>query len=447
MTRQQRHSDEAIYLSRRMKFLKLIRGELAIFVTPPEVNRSRDQVYPYDTASDFFYLTGFAEPRAILVLCGLPQGPRSLLYLQERDALHERWNGERLGLKRARKRFRVDEVRDIVNFEADLSKLLLNTHVLHYTPGIHAHYDQVIWKEFSSTVAPRFQRPNIFKDARLITSEMRFVKDKFEIQSLRHAADITARGFLQFLPHAREMTSERHAAETLESVFAKLGAHGLAFATIVASGRNATTLHHQPGHQPLWKRELVLVDAGASYRGYAGDITRTFPVNGKFTSPQAEIYDLVESAVTVGTSKAKPNSTLDDIHEAVVKHLTKGLIDLRLLKGTVSEVISSGGYKKYFMHRTGHWLGLDVHDISPITLTNSAGTTLYAPASIRPLVPGNAFTIEPGLYFDPRDPSIPEKYRGIGIRVEEDILITPTDCEVLTSSLPRKRTEIEELLA
>jgi len=447
MSRPQRQLEESVFVSRRLKFLRQIRGEVALFVAPPEVSRSRDQTYPYQTSSDLFYLTGFSEPEAALVLSGAAQGPRSIVYLRDRDPLYERWNGERLGSKRAKKIFRVDEIRNIATLSQDLPQLLAHAHTLHYTPGVNPEFDTLVWKQFSSSTAPRLQQPNILKDARLITSEMRFVKDRNEIQNLKHAADITARGFLQFLPRVSEMTSERHAAESLEGVFAKLGAHGLSFPTIVAAGRNATTLHHHPQLQPLWKRELVLIDAGASFRGYAGDITRTVPVSGKFSAPQAAIYDLVCSAVSFAVGKAKPDVSLDDIHEGVVKHLTKGLVDLKILKGSVPDLIASGAYKKCFMHRTGHWLGLDVHDISPVTVTNSSGTSVYVPASMRPLVPGNAFTIEPGLYFDPRDTSIPEAYRGIGIRLEEDVLISSGGCEVMSAALPIKRDDIEQLFA
>lgn len=447
MGRTNKNLEESIYLSRRLKLIRQIRGDVALFVNPAELTKSRDQSHSYQSGSDFFYLTGFNEPEAALVLSGAAQGPRSIIYLRERDAVFERWNGERLGIKRAKKLFRVDEVRNIDQLAQDLPQLLLHARSLHYTPGLHAEYDALIWKQFCTPLAPRLQQPNIFKDARLITSEMRFVKDRNEIRNLKHAADITARGFVQFLPHVGSMSSEKHAAETLESIFAKLGAHGLSFPTIVAAGKNATTLHHQPQLQPLWKRELVLIDAGASFRGYAGDITRTVPVSGKFSGPQADVYDLVHSAVTLAVGKAKPDVSLDDIHEAVVKHLTKGLVDLKVLKGSVADLISEGAYRKCFMHRTGHWLGIDVHDISPVTVTNAAGTSLHAPASMRPLVPGNAFTIEPGLYFDPRDTSIPVAFRGIGIRLEEDVLVTSSGCDVMTAALPIAREDIEQLMA
>jgi len=446
MSRPSANAEEGIYLSRRTKLLRRIKGEAALIVSSPETTSSRDQSYDYRYDSDLFYLTGFAEPECALLLLGTSQGPRSVLFLREREPLQETWHGERLGLKRARRRFQVDEIRDIARLKTDLPALLTNTRALHFAPGVNPACDEFIWNLFKTSTGPRLQFPNAIKDVRLITSEMRFVKDRVEIQGLRHAADITARAFLMLLPHLHEVTSEKHAAAMLEGFFSKLGAHGLAFPTIVASGRNAVTLHHTPLLQPLWKRELVLIDAGASFRGYTGDITRTLPVSGKFTGPQADIYDLVHSAREAAVAKSRPEVSLDDIHETAVKQITRGLVDLKILKGNVPELIAQGKYRKFFMHRTSHWLGLDVHDVSPVSYTGQSGATFYLSASMRPLVPGNAFTIEPGLYFDPKDLSIPAAYRGIGVRIEDDILITSSGCEVLSSKLPSKRDDIEALL-
>ena len=270
---------------------------------------------------------------------------------------------------------------------------------------------------------------------------MRFVKERSEIRALKHAAEITSKAMLLLAPRIREAANEVHAARLLESFFSKLGAHGCAFETIVASGRNATELHHRPQLQPLWRRELVLIDAGASFRGYAGDVTRTFPASGKFSEPQAQVYDVVHAALEQGKAKTRPGATLEDIHETVSRCLIKGMLDLGILKGNAAQLYSSGEFRRFYMHRTSHWLGLDVHDCAPVSFNGRA-----MPASLRPLVAGNVFTIEPGLYFDLKDETVPLAYRGIGVRIEDDILVTPTGRDVISDGMPSARSEIEALM-
>ena len=430
--------EESHFLARRKRLLKLIRGSVAIFVSAHGTGESHPP-----SAKDLFYLTGFEEPDSALILLGNSKGPRSILYLRERDPQSERWNGERLGIKRAKKRFAVDEVRDFSKLSDDLRDHLSGINTLHYAPGSNSHIDSAIWRIFRGTPAPRLSAPNILSDSRLLTSELRWVKDKQEIQAIKHACDITARALVETLPRLKDCTSEKHAAQVLESQFTRLGAHGLAFSTIVASGRNATVLHHKPTLQPLWRRELVLFDCGSSFNGYASDISRTVPASGRFTAQQADVYDVVLAARDRAVERAKPGATLDEIHMAAVRQLVRGLIDLGILRGSVSDNVESGNYKPFYMHRTGHWLGLDVHDCSPIT--NPTESTLPLPAQLRPLVPGCVFTIEPGLYFDLKDDSIPVEYRGIGIRIEDDLHITVDGSEILSNLAPLQRDEIEAL--
>ncbi len=431
---------ESCYSLRRKRLLRQIKGEAALFVAAPHVTSGRDLHYPFEQATDLLYLTGINEPQIALVLLGTSKGSRSVLYLRDRDPEHEKWNGERIGLKRAKRRYRVDEVRDISTFAKDLPQLLSGLQTLHFSPGINSEFDQTVFSLFQSSVGPRLNTPHTLRDARLITSEMRFTKDRTEITALRRAAEITATGFQMLLPRLKEATSEFHAAQMLEAFFARAGGHGLAFPTIMASGKNATILHHEPTLQPLWKRELLLIDAGAKFRGYCGDITRTVPVSGKFSEPQGEIYDLVNSALNAAITKAQPGNTLDDMHEVAVRTLVRGLLDLGILKGNAGQIIASGEYKRFYMHRTGHWLGIDVHDISPVTIGSR-----FVPSILRPLAAGNAFTIEPGLYFDPKDDHVPLQYRGIGVRIEQDVLITPSGHEILSDGIPTDREEIEKL--
>ena len=428
---------ESVFAGRRKKILRHLKGSVAIFVSPPAAIKSRDQEFPFFPNTDFFYLTGFQEPESVLLLFGTSKGTRSILYLRERREAEERWTGERLGLKRAKRKFLVDEVRDITNFAKELPGLLRGYTQLYYAPGTHQTYDNLIWSLFRNPVAPRIGQLHTLKDSRLLTAEMRLIKDRLEIQNIRHAVDITARAICQTLRELKSCASEHHAASLIESHFSKLGAEGPAFETIVASGRNATTLHHKPGHQPLWKREFVLFDVGALYKGYAGDITRTVPASGVFSTPQAEVYDVVAEALAVGLSKSYPGGCLDDIHHATIRSLTSGMLSLGILKGNVHQLVAQKAYLRYYMHQTSHWLGLDVHDISP---TIAGGEEF--PSSLRPLQSGMVFTIEPGLYFAPDDETIPKQFRGIGIRLEEDVLITNSGHEVLSRGIPIAREDI-----
>lgn len=435
---------QSVYLGRRKRIVKQLRNSAALFASPADSGRSFEDAGAHGGPKDFYYLTGFTEPDSALVLLGNTRGPRSLLYLRDRDQSDERWHGERLGVKRARRQFAVDEVRDIASLKADLPALLSSSASLYYAPGSNPALDGLIWNLFKQPGGPRATGPHSLVDSRLLTSEMRFVKDREEIRAIRHACDITSRALLWLIPRTREFASERHAAQLLEGQFTKLGAHALAFPTIVASGRNATVLHHSPRLQPLWRRELVLFDCGAAFQGYASDISRTYPASGRFSPAQADVYDVVLQAHAKGIEKACPGASLDDIHQAATRALVKGLVELGVLRGSAASNLERGTYRRYYMHRTGHWLGLDVHDAGPVILPGDANSLV--PSALRPMQPGCVFTVEPGLYFDPRDESIPVAFRGIGIRIEDDVLVTNDGCEVLTATVPTARAELEALL-
>jgi len=437
------HESEDVFAARRQAILKNIKGEAALFVSQAKQTISRDLSYPLRQDSDFFYLTGIKEEPAALLLLANSSGPRSVLFLRERNPEMERWEGETLGIKRAKRRFQIDEIREYKDLRTSLSSYLRNSEMLYYGLGTHPSVDRLIIDFLSSQIGPHVNRPNGLIDSRLLTSEMRFVKDKKEIRKIKHAVSITAKSFMALAPDLPYAKSELHAAKVLESYFAKFGATDLAFPTIVASGKNATCLHHLPQLQSLWKRDLVLIDAGAYHGGYAADITRTFPAGRKFNSAQADIYDVVQSALVAGTARSKPGATLDSIHSACVKAIVRGLVDLRILRGNVSSIISSGKYKQFFMHRSGHLLGVDTHDINPIYRPRSnVRLSVYS----RPLRAGCVFTMEPGLYFDVEDRTVPKAFRGIGVRIEDDILITESGRQVLSEELPSEREKIEELM-
>ena len=432
---------ESIYSSRRKRILLNIKGKAALFCSAPITNRDVEENYVPNP--DLFYLTGLTEPKAALLLLGTARGPRSIIFMRDRDLATERWTGERIGIKRARKALRVDEVRDIEQLETDLPRLISGLDVLYYAAGSDPDMDEYVWAMFKTPTGPRLNFPHTLSDARLLTAEMRLVKDREEIRIMKHAADITAWSYVELMPQIKYVTSEVHAARLLESIFARLGADHPAFPTIVAAGKNAVYLHHSPKLQPLWKKELVLIDAGASYRGYSSDVTRTVPVSGKFSGPQALVYDIVAGAARAAISEARPGSTLSDLHRAAAVKIAAGLASERIVKHKLSALLGNEKYKLYFIHRIGHWLGIDTHDIAPI---HARRTGVRQMSHDRPFVPGNVVTVEPGLYFAPDDASVAKPFRGIGIRIEDDILITEKGCEVITARMPVNRSDLESLL-
>jgi Xaa-Pro aminopeptidase len=435
-------SSEQQFVMRRRKLLGLLESNIAIIPALPShiLGREIDRIFPQN--SDFLYFTGFEEPDSFLVLSGAAKQSRTILYVRERNIDEEQWVGERLGLKRAEKKFQVDEVRDVTTFEKDLPQLLKGHHTVLYpfgvSPVLDAHIPNRILK------SPHIRNETIYgiRDVRTLTAHLRAFKDKNELRLIRSAIDCTIGGFWDLFAHVQEFGTELHAARFLETAFAKYGATGIGFSTIVASGKNSTTLHYSPQLSNVWKKDILLIDAGASVRGYSADITRTIPVSGKFSSQQAALYEITYEALQAGIKKAKPGVTLDQIHQVTVQVITDGLIQEKLLKGTVSANIEAGNYKKFYMHRAGHFLGLDVHELDPIVDKDSD----FIDARKIPLLPNQVFTIEPGVYCHPSLEKISSKYKGIGIRLEEDILVTSDGCEVLTEKLPVKLGEIEECL-
>jgi Xaa-Pro aminopeptidase len=431
---------------RREQLLGQLNGGAALIVSNPQQSQSRDLTFRYREDSDLFYLTGITEPEVALLLLDKPKSPRSILYLRERDIKQEIWVGERLGVKRARAGIDVDEVKDIRDFEFDFAKLMEQVPTLHYAAGINPQIDSLVWEMFQTTVGPRLSFPNAIFDLRLLTAPMRVKKDAEEIKLLREVAKISADGFKDFIPLLKHCTTEKHAAKILEAMFIEFGADDTSFETIIASGKNATCLHHHPTHKTLAGKELVLIDAGARRQGYAADITRTVPYSGKFSLEQREAYEIVNRAVDQAIAFSKPGVSLEQIHTHTVQVITEGLVEAKIIRGTVSQAIKKELYKNFFMHKTGHLLGIDTHDISPIFRKKRGKIETGESFRVQPLEPGNVFTIEPGLYFRADNPLTPRRFRGIGIRIEEDVLITSKGCEVLTKLLPREAEEIEALV-
>ncbi|MCC6954626.1 MAG: aminopeptidase P N-terminal domain-containing protein [Deltaproteobacteria bacterium] len=433
---------ESVYAKRRREVLKRINGGVALFTANPVATLSRDRDYPFHQHTDFFYLTGFNEPEAALVLRSDGHGPSSVLFLRDSDPQRERWEGPRLGLKKARKAFQVDEVRPFVELPRKFRELVLGHPTLYYSPaGIRA-IDELVFASLRSPVESREPLPFSVTDARAILNDMRVVKDHHEIELMRRAAAITGQSLIDISPMLPEFETELDVARSLESLFTQYGADGFAFDTIVASGPNATSLHHRPGTRKLRRSEAILIDSGATYGHYCADITRVLPLNGAFSPAQAVVYEIVHTALTNVTKRIRPGITLDELQRKAVKELSTGLVDAKIVKGPASAVILAGTYKKYYMHGIGHWLGLDSHDPSPFVSQKNGS---FLAGRLRPLEAGNVITIEPGLYFDPKETSVAKEFRGIGIRLEDDVLVTSRGYDVLTGRVPSSREDIEAI--
>lgn len=431
--------NSAIFTQRRQQLLDCLPPQAVVILPSASLaTRSRDTEYPFRQSSDFWYLTGFNEPDALLVLAKGWQAGEQILFNQPKDKLLETWTGVRLGQELA-----------ISELSFDLA--YTNTQTDTYLPDLMAQASEVwlpledaqLYNQYLTWLAnarAKHRRlaslPTKLYDLSYHLGEQRLIKQQEEIELMRTAAQISALAHVQAMQVCRVGKYEYQLEAELEYVFKQQGAKASAYTSIVGSGANACILHYVENSDQLKDGDLVLIDAGAEYQGYAGDITRTFPVNGRFSPEQKLIYDLVLEANELAISLASPNATLEQLHQAVVRCITAGLIQLEILTGSVEVAIQQESYKQFFMHGTSHWLGLDVHDVGQYLINGQA----------RPLQEGMVFTIEPGLYFAPDDLSVAAKWRGIGVRIEDNILITATGCEVLTSSVPKTVAAIENLM-
>ena len=426
------------FIARRAHFLNLIGDGVALIPTAPERLRNRDNPHPYRADSYFWHLTGFPEPEAVLVLAG----GRSTLFCREKDALREIWDGFRYGPEAAAQTFGFDEAYPIATLDEKLPHLIADHPTLWHAFGLDAEWDARIARALDAVRAQARQgkrAPSALCDWRAPLDALRLIKAAAEQDLMRRAADITSAG------HARAMRASIHTAKTeyaleaeLSYEFRRQGASGHAYSPIVAGGKNACTLHYVDNSQPLIDGDLVLIDAGCEFAGYAADITRTFPVNGRFSPAQKDCYEIVLAAQSAAIAATRPGVRFNVPHEAAARVLTQGMVDLKLLAGDVDGLIESAAYRRFYMHNTAHWLGLDVHDAGDY---KEAGSS---PNLWRELAPGMTLTCEPGLYI-PAAPDVPAALHNIGIRIEDDLLITPTGCEVYTSA-PKSVREIEELM-
>ncbi len=408
----------------------------AILLGAAPAVRSNDTHFPFRQDSDFFYLTGFAHPNAAAVLCTSAGEPAYTLFVEPHEREAETWNGHRPGVEGALRDFGADAAFPRSELLAAIPKLLENRRSLHHVLGKDASVDARIIESIDGMrMRSRLgvQPPSVIVDPRAALHEMRLQKDPGEIEIMRRAAAITCAGHQAAARLARDGVMEFELEAALDGTFRRLGASGPAYSSIVGGGRNATILHYVTNDQPLRSGELVLIDAGCELSGYASDVTRTYPVGGRFEGAGREIYTLVLAAQQAALELAKPGATLDAVHDAAVRVLTDGMVQLGLLAGSTDGLIESGAHRAYYMHRTSHWLGLDVHDVGAYTVDGAP----------RLLEPGVVFTVEPGLYVPIDAESVDPRLRGIGVRIEDDVLITATGHDELTAEIPKRPDDVE----
>ena len=424
------------------EFMKRMEPDsVAIIGSAREATRSNDTQYRYRQDSDFLYLTGFDEPEAIAVIAPSHPSQKLTLFVRPRDPEREIWDGRRSGVEGARKEYGADAAFPISEFEEKLSDLLNGATNLYYRIGNgNPELDETIVRQIRGLRAAGRRgksAPQAVIDTAAITHEMRLFKTEEEIEWMQRAADIGAEGHIEAMKRVRPGMQEYEIEALVEYVFRKQGASGPAYNSIVGGGANATVLHYINNDAVLRDGDLLLIDAGAEYRGYASDITRTFPVNGRFTEAQRDIYDLVLSAQMACVERVRGGENVDDLKNYSIELLTEGMVRLSLLQGEPKELIKEEKYKQFYMHGLGHFLGLDVHDVGRYHIKDEA----------RRLEPGMVMTVEPGLYIAPDTKDIPEKYLGIGVRIEDDVLVTLDGNRVLSSKAPKQIEEIEELMA
>ncbi|MFC5571384.1 aminopeptidase P N-terminal domain-containing protein [Lysobacter yangpyeongensis] len=427
--------------ARRRRQLMRMAGNEAILILPAakEVVRSRDTHYPYRQDSDFWYLTGFSEPDAVLVLVPGRRHGETLLFCRERDAEREAWDGPRYGPEGAVDAFGFDDAYPIGDLDDILPGLLEGRTRVYYHFGRDQEFDLKLigWlNRVRAQVRHGAQPPHEFLELGHLLDEMRLFKDRDELRLMQRAADISVRAHQAAMQAVRAGMHEYELQAEIERVFRNHDAEP-AYGSIVGAGRNACVLHYRANNARMDDGDLVLVDAGAEYRGYASDITRTFPVNGRYSKEQRALHELVLAAQQAALEQAVPGTPYEAGHAAAVTTLTEGLLRLGLLKGRLEKNLADGLYRRFYRHKTGHWLGLDVHDVGEYRIDGES----------RLLEPGMVFTIEPGLYVAADDTTVEPKWRGIGIRIEDDVLITRDGHEVLTRGLARSADEIEALMA
>jgi len=420
---------ELEYKKRRDKLSKkLDANSITVLYSSEHQIRSNDTEYPYRQNSNFYYMCGFTESSSALLFVKKRKKTKVYLFVEQKDKIKELWNGKRLGEVEAKKRFLVDEVFIIKDFNLKLKDFLSDKETLYFDFNLQYSKVKVI-KRYSKSLAT-------YKNIALLVNEMRLIKSKSEIKMIKKALKITQEAHLKLMTMPKIGKNESELLAEVEYIFKKNGAYSDAYTSIIASGNAANTLHYIDNNKILNEDSLILIDAGCEFKYYASDITRTIPVSGKFSEPQKELYQMILDVQLEIIEMIKPGYKRSDLQLNAVELLTKGMIRLGILRGSLKKLIKKEKYKKYYPHGIGHWMGIDVHDECPYKQRNGEEI---------PLKRGMILTIEPGIYIDENDTSVPKKYRGIGIRIEDDILVTKDGYENLSAGIAKSIEEIEKL--
>ena len=426
---------------RRRKLAKLIgKDGIAVIPTASTRVRSRDTDYPYRPDSDFYYFTGFSEPNAVMILAPGREDGSFIVCLREKNPLTEIWDGHMEGLSGVKKNYEADQSFDIEDLETILSSLFLGRQKVFFTLGQDEALDKILMKSFNAVRAGQRRGgvvPSEIQALEPLVHEMRLIKSKYEIGLMKKSAKISVDAHKRIFENCKPGVFEYQIEADIIHEFGKHGAVP-AYTSIVASGQNACTLHYISNRDKMKSGQLLLTDAGCENEMYAADITRTIPVSGEYSKEQKEIYELVLEVQKNAINSIKPGQTFEGLQSDAIKGLTKGLKKLGLLKGRVDQLIKSEAYKDFYMHGIGHWLGMDVHDV---------GSYMDQKGKSRKFENGMVLTIEPGIYISKKNKNVPTEYRGIGIRIEDDVLVTKSGCDVLTKALPKEIGEIESIMA
>lgn len=412
-------------IRREKLFAQMPDNSALIIFTESEKRRNRDCDYLFRPDSYFWYLTGFNEPQAALLMQKNANHCETSLFLRPRDPLMETWNGKRLGIENAPNALEIAHAFDIAEINTVLAKKLAKTTACYYAEGLQSWGDEIMLA---------FKSQFEFIDWQPLLDEMRLIKSEYEIALIQQACQISALGHLRAMKQTRPNRYESEIEGEIQYEYSRFGARFPAYNHIVASGENACILHYHENNAVLKEGDLLLIDSGAEFDFYAGDITRTFPINGKFNEAQKAIYELVLTAQKEAIKLLVPQSSIQQANQAVIRIFVEGLVKLGILQGEIDELITANAHRRFYMHGLGHWLGLDVHDVGN-----------YGEERNRPLQIGMVLTVEPGLYLG-NDPDIPEQYRNIGIRIEDNILITDYGNKVLTSAVPKEISDIENIM-
>lgn len=425
------------YAKRRSELMRKI-GPQGIMILPssPEVLRNGDATYSYRQHSDFYYLTGLEEPDAVMVLAPKRQEGEYILFNRSRDPDREIWDGPRAGQEGARKLYKADQAFVFNELPHMLPELLEGRDTIHYPLGIHTEFDKLILSglgKVRSRIRGGAKMPDSFADITPTLHEMRVIKSKEEIDVIQKAVDISADAHIRAMSVCRPGMYEYELEAELMHEFVRNGARSPAYNSIVGAGRNSCVLHYINNNAKIKSGDLVLIDAGAEYQNYAADITRTFPANGKFSGEQRAIYEIVLDAQLAAIKTVKPGSPWTAAQDAIIKTITQGLVDLKLLKGDVSNLIEKKAYKTFYMHNSGHWLGLDVHDVGMYRLGGKWRT----------LKEGMVLTIEPGIYISDSMSKVDKRWHNIGVRIEDDLVVTKKGHHVLSHKVPKTIEDVE----